>query len=122
MANFIDACYLPAAMMPNTMEKVVQLEDPSDMKKEQIVALLEHWRRPVPGNNLFRFSHILVNSKSREMECTLYNNSLGPQSLPQNSLPSVSTQLATSDTQDCNCNSLSGNELKGSQPSDIDPA
>ena len=122
MANFIDACYLPAAMTSNTMEQVVQLEDPSDMKKEQIVALLEYWRRPVPGSNLFRFSHILVNSKSRKMECTLYDNSLGPQSLPQNSLPSASIQPATSDTQDHDSNSLSGNELGGSWPPDIDPA
>ena len=120
MANFIDARYLPAPVMPNAAEQVVQLEDPSDMKKEQIVALSEHWRRLVLGSDLFRFSHILVNRKSREMEHALYDNSLGPQSLPQNSVPSASTQPAPVDTAYPNSNS--GNELRGSRPPDIDPA
>ena len=104
-------------MMPNAVEQFAQLEDPSDMKKDQIVALLQHWRRPVPGRNLFRFSHILVNSKSREMEWALYDNSLGPRSLPQNSLPSAFTQLAPVDTEYRNPNSLSrmSGEVAGPQ-------
>ena len=67
--------YLPT----NSRDQVVQLEDPSDMKKEQIVGLLEHWRRPVLASDLFQFSHVFVNSKSGEMECAQYKNSLGPQ-------------------------------------------
>ena len=55
------------------------------MKKEQIIRLLEHWRRPVPGSDLFRFSHVLVNSKTGVMMCALYEDSLGALSLPQNS-------------------------------------
>ena len=55
------------------------------MKKEQIIWLLEHWQRPVPGSDLFRFSHVLVNSKTGVMMCALYEDSLGALSLPQNS-------------------------------------
>lgn len=68
------------------VSEVSQLEDPSDMKKEQITQLLEHWRRLVPGSDLFKFSHVLVNSKSGEMAPALYTNSLGPRSLPQNAV------------------------------------
>ena len=65
------------------------------MKKEQITRLLEHWRRLVPGSDLFKFSHVLVNSKSGEMAPALYTNSLGPRSLPQNDLPMVTNEPAT---------------------------
>jgi hypothetical protein len=45
------------------------------MKKEQIVRLLEHWRRPVAASDLFRFSKVLANSKSNEMMSALYSDS-----------------------------------------------
>lgn len=70
-------------------DQAAPLEDPSDMKKEQIVRLLEHWRRPVPASDLFRFSHVLVNGKSGELEAASYTHSLGPQSFPHNSVPST---------------------------------
>jgi hypothetical protein len=54
------------------------------MKKEQITRLLGHWRRPVPGSDLFRFSHVLVNSKTDSMTPALYEDSLGPLIRPQN--------------------------------------
>jgi hypothetical protein len=82
-ASFIDPIYLPEVTLDST-DRVALIEDPSDMKKEQIIRLLEHWRRAVPGRDLFRFSHVLVNSKSAEMTAALYTDSLGPQSLPQN--------------------------------------
>ena len=44
------------------------------MKKEQIVRLLEHWRRPVPASDLFRFSKVLANSKTNEMMSALYSD------------------------------------------------
>ena len=43
-AELIDPIYLPT----NSGDQVVQLEDPSNMNKEQIVVLLEHWTRSVP--------------------------------------------------------------------------
>jgi hypothetical protein len=45
------------------------------MKKEQIARLLVHWRRPVPGSDLFRFSIVLVNSKTNETMRALYKDS-----------------------------------------------
>jgi hypothetical protein len=65
--SFIDQRYLP--------EAVDQIDDPSDMRKEQISQLLDHWRRPVSGSDLFRFSHVLVNSKTHETMQALYKNS-----------------------------------------------
>ena len=56
------------------MENVQQIEDPSDMKKEQIGRLLEHWRRRVSASDLFRFSHVLVNTKTDEIMCALYTD------------------------------------------------
>ena len=91
-ADFICDIYLPKVMI---RDQVAQLEDPSDMKKEQIMWLLEHWRRAVPTSDLFRFSQVLVNSKTREMGCALYSNSLGPLSFPHNSLPLTTNELAT---------------------------
>jgi hypothetical protein len=44
------------------------------MKKEQIARLLEHWRRPVPGSDLFRFSHVLLNIKTDETTPALYKS------------------------------------------------
>ena len=64
--------------MTNSGDVITQLEDPSDIRKEQIMQLLEHWRRPVPASDLFRFNHVLVNSKTKEMGLALYENSLGP--------------------------------------------
>lgn len=61
--------------LPEPMDGVPQLEDPSDMKKEQIGRLLEHWRRPVAGSDLFRFSCVLVNSKTEETTRALYKDS-----------------------------------------------
>ncbi|KAF8800968.1 hypothetical protein BYT27DRAFT_7262523 [Phlegmacium glaucopus] len=72
---FIDDKYLPEPV--EALQPVI--EDPSDMKKEQITLLLEHWRRPVPGSDLFRFSHVLVNSKSDETRPVLYKISPAPQ-------------------------------------------
>lgn len=54
------------------------------MKKEQVIRLLDHWRRPVPGSDLFRFSHVLVNSKTDSTTPALYEDSLGPLSRPEN--------------------------------------
>ena len=54
------------------------IEDPSDMKKEQVYRLVEHWRRLVPACDLFRFSHVLVNSKTDATTPALYKDSLGP--------------------------------------------
>ena len=82
-ADFICDIYLSEVMI---RDQVAQLEDPSNMKKEQITWLLEHWRRTVPASDLFRFSHVLVNSNS---------NSLGPLSFPHNSLPSTTNEPVT---------------------------
>jgi len=57
------------------MDGVPQLEDPSDMKKEQITRLLEYWRRPVHASELFRFSSVLVNNKTEETKTALYADS-----------------------------------------------
>ena len=73
-ADFIEARYLPEPVGDGPPA----IEDPSDMKKEQITRLLEHWRRPVAGSDLFRFSHVLVNSKTDAMMRALYKD------LPQN--------------------------------------
>lgn len=67
---FIDMKYLPEPIYG-----IPQLEDPSNMKKEQITRLLEHWRQPVAGSDLFRFSCILVNRKTEETTCALYKYS-----------------------------------------------
>jgi len=96
-ADFIDDIYLPEVMI-NSGDQVAPLEDPSDMQKEQITRLLKHWRRLVPGSDLFKFSHVLVNGKSGEMAPALYTNSLGPRSLPQNALPSATNEPATGAT------------------------
>ena len=101
-AEFIDPIYLPT----NSGDQVVQLEDPSDMKKEQIVGLLEHWRRPVPASDLFQFSHVLVNSKSGEMEWAWYKNSLGSQLVSWNSLALATDELATWDEEYVNPTSM----------------
>jgi hypothetical protein len=37
--------------------------------------LLNHWRRPVPGADLFRFSHVLVNTKTDQLRPALYKHS-----------------------------------------------
>ena len=66
---FVEPRYLPEP------DDVPQLEDPSDMKKEQITRLLDHWRRPVHATELFRFSHVLVNSKTEETTKALYADS-----------------------------------------------
>ncbi|KAF8816369.1 hypothetical protein BYT27DRAFT_7208515 [Phlegmacium glaucopus] len=74
-SNFIDDQYLPEPL--DTLQAMI--EDPSDMKKERITQLLEHWRRPVPGSDLFRFSYVLVNNKSNETMPALYKISPAPQ-------------------------------------------
>jgi hypothetical protein len=51
---------------PEPTDGVTQLEDPSDIEKEQIDRLLEHWSRPVPGSDVFRFA--VVWSTVREMK------------------------------------------------------
>ena len=84
----------------------MQLEDPSDMKKEQIVGLLEHWRRPVPASDQFQFSHVFVNSKSGEMERAQYKNSLGSQLVSWNSLALATDELATWDEEYANPTSM----------------
>ncbi|KAF8810596.1 hypothetical protein BYT27DRAFT_7240674 [Phlegmacium glaucopus] len=71
MADFIDPKYLPE----NTV-----IDDPSDMKKEHIMQLLNHWRRPVSGADLFRLSHVLVNTKTDQLTPALYKHS--PTSTP----------------------------------------
>ena len=101
-AKFIDPIYLPT----NSGDQVVQLEDPSDMKKEQIVGLLEHWRRPVPASDLFQFSHVFVNSKSGEMERAQYKNSLGSQLVSWNSLALATDEVATWDEEYANPTSM----------------
>jgi hypothetical protein len=53
------------------------------MKKEQVARLVEHWRRPIPANDLFRFSRILVNSKTDSTMPALYQDSLGPHTVAQ---------------------------------------
>ena len=63
------------------------IEDPSDMKKEQVARLVEHWRRPVPASDLFRFSHVLVNSKTDATTPALYKDSLGPHSVARHTAP-----------------------------------
>ena len=78
-ADFIDDRYLP-----DSIDGAAVIEDPSHMKKEQITRLLNHWKRPVPGSDLFRFSHVLVNSKTDSMTPALYEDSLGPIIRPQN--------------------------------------
>jgi hypothetical protein len=45
------------------------------MKKEQIARLLEHWSRPVPGSDVFRFAVVLVNNKADETMAALYQDS-----------------------------------------------
>jgi hypothetical protein len=70
-ADFIDDRYLP-----DSVDGAAVIEDPSDMKKEQITRLLDHWRRPVPGSDLFRFSHVLVNTKTDSTTPALYEDSL----------------------------------------------
>lgn len=80
-ADFIDDEYLPA--QPTTDVRVAPIDDPSDMKKEQIARLVEHWRRPIPACNLFRFSHVLVNSKTDATTPALYEDSQGPHTVAQ---------------------------------------
>jgi hypothetical protein len=55
------------------------------MKKEQITQLVEHWRRPIPACDLFRFSHVLVNSKTDATTSALYEDSLGPHTVARTS-------------------------------------
>ena len=55
MAKFIHLIHLPT----NSGDQVTQLEDPSNIKKEQIIVLLEHWRRPALASDLVWFSHVL---------------------------------------------------------------
>jgi len=92
-ANFINPKYLPEVEIDSV--DGVALEDPSDMKKEQISRLLEHWRRPIPGSDLFRFSNVLLNSKTGEMMPASYADSLGPQSLLQNAGPTTLNEPAS---------------------------
>jgi hypothetical protein len=61
--EFVDAKYLPR----NTI-----LEDPSDMKKDVICRLLQHWRRGVPASDLFRFKRYIV--KGEETALAKYNS------------------------------------------------
>jgi hypothetical protein len=49
------------------------------MKKEQITRLLEHWRRPVHASEIFKFTLVLVHSKTDETREALYTNSFAPQ-------------------------------------------
>jgi len=81
-ADFIDARYLPEQPL---VSQVPPIDDPSDMKKEQVVRLIEHWRRPVPGSDLFRFRNVLVNSKTNELTPALYEDSLGPHTIGKSS-------------------------------------
>jgi len=67
---FVDPKYLP-----EPMDGVPQLDEPSEMKKEQIIRLLDYWKRPVHASELFRFSHVLVNSKTEETTTALYTDS-----------------------------------------------
>lgn len=77
---FIEPRYLP-----EPMDGIPQLEDPSDMKKEQITRLLGFWRRPVHASDLFRFSLVLVNNKTEETTAALYKDSFAAVlSHPQN--------------------------------------
>jgi len=57
------------------------------MKKEQIARLVEHWRRPIPASDLFRFSHVLVNSKTDATTLALYEDSLGPHTVARPDRP-----------------------------------
>lgn len=59
--DFLDRKYLPVHGI---------LEDPSDMKKEAISQLLQHWRRDVPGADLFRFRRYIA--KGEEMAVAKY--------------------------------------------------
>jgi hypothetical protein len=59
------------------------------MKREQVARLVEHWRRPIPANELFRFSHILLNSKTDFTATALYSNSLGPHTVGEMGQPIV---------------------------------
>jgi hypothetical protein len=102
-SSFIEPRYLPELIYGAA---VPQLEDPSDMKKEQIASLLEHWRRPVHASELFRFRKVLVNNKSEETMGALYSNSFAALiSLPvppdddwvDNDLPLIDTHHPTSD-------------------------
>ena len=45
------------------------------------------------GSDLFRFSHVLVNSKADEMTPALYTDSHGPQTLPQNARPAAPVSI-----------------------------
>ena len=93
-SDFIEAKYLPdEVFVADPKDRLPQLDDPSDMKKEQVTRLLDHWRRPVAGSDLFRFSHVLVNSKADEMTPALYTDSLGPQTLPQNARPAAPVSI-----------------------------
>jgi hypothetical protein len=62
------------------LDGFAQIDDPSDMKKEQIVRLLIHWRRPVAACDLFRFSIVLVNCKTNETTPANYKTSFALQS------------------------------------------
>jgi len=68
--DFIEPKYLP-----EPMEGVPQLEDPGDMKKEQIARLLVHWKRFVHPSDLFRFSRVLVHNKTDITMAALYKDS-----------------------------------------------
>ncbi|KAF8162562.1 hypothetical protein B0H34DRAFT_794366 [Crassisporium funariophilum] len=83
--DFIDDEYLPS--QPIIDATVAPIEDPSDMKKEQVYRLVEHWRRPVPACDLFRFSHVLVNSKADATTPALYKDSLGPHTVARQTAP-----------------------------------
>ena len=48
------------------------------IKKEQIVWLVEHWCCLIPACDLFRFSHVLINSKTDATTPALYEDSLSP--------------------------------------------
>ena len=67
--HFIAAKYLPANFL---------LEDPSDLKKEQIMPLLAFWRGRYPGSDIFKFKNYLVNSKGEETASAIYSFGQAP--------------------------------------------
>ena len=89
--SFIQPDYLP-----EPTDGVTQLEDPSDMKKEQIARLLEHWSRSVPGSDIFRFTVVLVNNKTDETMAALYKDPFTTAfSHPVHQLPPTQTDSAS---------------------------
>lgn len=89
--HFIAAKYLPANF---------RLEDPSDLKKEQIMPLLAFWRGRYPGSDIFKFKNYLVNSKGEETASAIYSMGQAPPKARAKKAAGKTPQVAGTTVQD----------------------